>query len=67
MLQSYHAASTEDKNRERVKKLYAILKKEGCDLRELVVDGELVGGTYLHKDEEYNRLAKKEQRELSGS
>ncbi|MDL1964179.1 MAG: hypothetical protein LWW98_07580 [Deltaproteobacteria bacterium] len=46
----YNHTPVEDKNRERVKKLYAILKKEGCDFSELAVYGELIGGTYPHKD-----------------
>ena len=45
----YDYKPVEGKNRERVKKLYAILKKEGCDFSELAVYGELIGGTYPHK------------------
>jgi len=48
----YDYKPVEDENRERVKKLYAILKKEGYDFSELAVYGELVGGTYPHKDVE---------------
>ena len=52
----------EEKNRERVKKLYAILKKEGYDFRELAVYGELVGGTYPHKDVEKDTSATRIQK-----
>jgi len=52
----------EDKNRERVKKLYTILKKEGCDFSELGVYGELVGGTYPHKDVEKDTSATRIQK-----
>ena len=48
----YDYKPVEAKNRERVKNLYAILKKEGCDFSELAVYGELIGGTYPHKDVE---------------
>jgi len=48
----YDYKPVEDKNRERVENLYAILKKEGCNFSELAVYGELVGGTYPHKDVE---------------
>lgn len=46
----YDYKPVEGKNKERVKKLYALLKKEDCDFSELAVYGELVGGTYPHKD-----------------
>ncbi|MBW1970940.1 MAG: hypothetical protein JRF45_13320 [Deltaproteobacteria bacterium] len=48
----YDYKPVEGKNRERVKHLYAILKEEGCDFSELAVYGELIGGTYPHKDVE---------------
>ncbi len=46
----YDHKSVEGKNRESVENLYAILKKEVCDFSDLAVYGELVGGTYPHKD-----------------
>lgn len=46
----YDYKPVEDKNRKRVENLYAILKKEGCNFSELAIYGELVGGTYPHKD-----------------
>lgn len=46
----YDYKPVEGKNRERVKNLYGILKEEGCDFNELTVYGELIGGTYPHKD-----------------
>ena len=46
----YDYKPVEDKNSESVKRLYAILKEEGCDFSELAVYGELIGGTYPHKD-----------------
>ena len=58
----YNHMPVEDKNRERVKKLYAILKKEGCDFSELGVYGELVGGTYPHKDVEKDTSATRIQK-----
>ena len=58
----YNHIPVEDKNRERVKNLYAILKKEGCDFRELTVYGELIGGTYPHKDVEKDTSATKIQK-----
>jgi len=58
----YDYMPVEDKNRERVKKLYAILKKEGCDFSELAVYGELVGGTYPHKDVEKDTSATRIQK-----
>jgi len=58
----YDYMPVEDKNRERVKKLYAILKKEGCDFTELGVYGELVGGTYPHKDVEKDTSATRIQK-----
>ncbi|MDO9566528.1 MAG: RNA ligase family protein [Candidatus Desulfaltia sp.] len=61
----YDYMPVESKNRERVKKLYAILKKEGRDfseLAELAVYGELVGGTYPHKDVEKDTSATRIQK-----
>ncbi|MBU4426185.1 MAG: hypothetical protein KKB35_05560 [Proteobacteria bacterium] len=58
----YDYKPVETKNRERVKKLYAILKKEGCDFSELAVYGELVGGTYPHKDVEKDTSATRIQK-----
>ncbi len=46
----YDYKPVEGENRERVEKLYAILKKDGCEFSELGVYGELIGGTYPHKD-----------------
>ena len=58
----YDYMPVESKNRERVKKLYAILKKEACDFSELAVYGELVGGTYPHKDVEKDTSATRIQK-----
>ncbi|RZB34777.1 MAG: hypothetical protein SRB1_00545 [Desulfobacteraceae bacterium Eth-SRB1] len=58
----YDYMPVEVKNRERVKKLYAILKKEGCDFIELAVYGELIGGTYPHKDVEKDASATRIQK-----
>lgn len=58
----YDYKLVETKNRERVEKLYAILKKEGCDFSELAVYGELVGGTYPHKDVEKDTSATRIQK-----
>ena len=46
----YDYKPVEDKNSEKVENLYTILKEEGCDFNELAVYGELIGGTYPHKD-----------------
>ena len=58
----YDYMPVEDKNRERVKKLYAILRKQGCDFSKLAVYGELVGGTYPHKDVEKDASATRIQK-----
>ena len=58
----YDYEPVEAKNRERVKKLYAVLKKECCDFSELAVYGELVGGTYPHKDVEKDTTATRIQK-----
>ncbi len=58
----YDYEPVEAKNRERVKKLYAVLKKEGCDFSELAVYGELLGGTYPHKDVEKDTTATRIQK-----
>ncbi len=58
----YNYMPVENKNRERVKKLYAILKKEACDFSELAVYGELIGGTYPHKDVEKDTAATRIQK-----
>ncbi|MEA3360911.1 MAG: RNA ligase family protein [Thermodesulfobacteriota bacterium] len=58
----YDYKPVETKNRERVKHLYAILKKEGCDFSELAVYGELIGGTYPHKDVEKDTSATRIQK-----
>jgi len=58
----YDYKPVEGKNRERVKNLYAILKKEAFDFSELAVYGELVGGTYPHKDVEKDTSATRIQK-----
>lgn len=58
----YDYKPVEDKNRERVNNLYTILKKEGCDFSELAVYGELIGGTYPHKDVEKDASATRIQK-----
>lgn len=58
----YDYKPVEGKNREIVEKLYRILKKEGYDFSELAVYGELVGGTYPHKDVEKDTSATRIQK-----
>jgi len=58
----YDHEPVEAKNRERVENLYAILKKEGFDFSELAVYGELIGGTYPHKDVEKDTSATRIQK-----
>jgi len=58
----YDHEPVEAKNTERVKKLYAILKKEGIDFSELAVYGELIGGTYPHKNVEKDTSATRIQK-----
>ena len=58
----YDYEPVEAKNRERVEKLYAILKKEGCDFSELTIYGELIGGTYPHTDVEKDTSATRIQK-----
>lgn len=58
----YNYEPVEVKNRERVKKLYTILEKEGRDFSELAVYGELIGGTYPHKDVEKDTSATRIQK-----
>jgi len=58
----YDYKPVEDDNRERIKKLYAILEKEGFDFSELALYGELIGGTYPHKDVEKDTSATRIQK-----
>lgn len=58
----YNYKPVEEKHRDRVIKLYQLLKDKGYEFSVLCVYGELIGGTYPHKDVPKDKTATKVQK-----